>query len=169
MTWQDSQPITIRRIDPGDVRQIDTVADRMRATLTEVLGAEGFSMYSLDWLRERVRWHLKPEECTGSVLLAQARAGEVIGHIILRVEDASSLMPLGLISTIYVDPPFRRSGVAQALLDAGEAWLVRERAATLATDTSETNTPLIQLFEKRGYKINFRSPEKRMIRLSRRP
>ena len=140
----------------------------MRATLTEVLGEEGYNMYTPEWLRDRVLWHLHGNYCVGQVLLAVNSTGTVMGHIIARVEEASTTKtPVGLISTIYVCPPFRRLGVASALLDASEAWLTTQRVATLATDTSETNRPLIELFAQRGYAVTFHSVEKRMVRLSR--
>jgi GNAT superfamily N-acetyltransferase len=167
MNRPEPQPIAVRPIDPANSEHITLVAERMRATLVEVIGPEGHSMYTLDWLRDRVRHHLRPEECIGNVFLAQDVTGEVIGHTIVRIEDASSATPLGLISTIYVLPSIRRFGVARALLDAAELWLAGEHAATFATDTSETNLPLIRLMEKRGYQITLRSAEKRMVRLSR--
>jgi GNAT superfamily N-acetyltransferase len=139
----------------------------MRATLIEVLGVEGETLYTQEWLRDRVRWHLQPKECDGQVFLAQDCTDHIIGQVILRVEADAPAPPLGLISTIYILPSFRRAGVARALLDAGEAWLLRRQVATLATDTSEANMPLIRLFESRGYAITFRSAEKRMVRLSR--
>jgi GNAT superfamily N-acetyltransferase len=166
-TMFSPKPILIRPIHPDNDREMELVAERMRATLAEVIGEEGYNMYTLEWLRDRVRWHLSGDECVGRVLLALDSAGAIMGHMIARVEDASTTTPVGLISTIYVCPPFRRRGVAKALLDAGEAWLRDQRVATLATDTSESNQPLIELVVRRGYAITFHSIEKRMVRLSR--
>jgi GNAT superfamily N-acetyltransferase len=163
------QTVSIRPIDAANGREIALVADRMRATLVEVIGEKGHNMYTSEWLRDRVRWHLGGNHCIGRVLLAIDSTGAIIGHIIARVEDASARAPVGLVSTIYVCPPFRRRGVARALLDAIEAWLMEQRVAALATDTSETNRPLIELFVQRGYGITFHSIEKRMVRLSRTP
>jgi GNAT superfamily N-acetyltransferase len=162
-----SQPILIRPIDPGSDREIDLVAERMRATLAEVLGETGNNMYTPEWLRDRVRWHVHGDQCAGRVLLAVDSTEVIMGHIIARVEEDSSTMPVGLVSTLYVCPPFRRRGVAKALLDASEAWLKDQGVATLATDTSESNRPLIELFAQRGYAVTFHSVEKRMVRLSR--
>jgi GNAT superfamily N-acetyltransferase len=139
----------------------------MRATLAEVLGEDGYHMYTPEWLRNRVLWHLNEEQCIGRVLLAVDSKGTIIGHVIARVEDASTASPVGLVSTIYVCPDFRRCGVARALLEASEAWLIEQKVSTLATDTSETNQPLLELFRQRGYAVTFHSTEKRMVRLSR--
>jgi GNAT superfamily N-acetyltransferase len=161
-------PIIVRPIDPGSEQEIDVVAERMRATLAEVLGDDGYNMYTWDWLRSRVRWHLQSDQCAGRVLLAVDSTDAIIGHVIARVEEPLTTTPVGLISTIYVCPSFRRRGVAKALLDAVEAWLTDQRVASFATDTSESNRPLIELFVQRGYAVTFHSAEKQMVRLSRR-
>jgi len=161
--------ISIRPIDADNDQEIELVADRMRATLVEVIGEKGYNMYTPEWLQNRVRWHLGGNQCLGRILLAIDSTGAIIGHIIARVEDASTMEPVGLVSTIYVCPPFRRRGVAKALLEASEAWLMAQQVATLATDTSETNQPLIELFRQRGYAVTFHSLEKHMVRLSRTP
>ena len=161
------QSIAVWPIDPANAEHIDLVADRMRATLVEVMGQSGEDLYSVPWLQDRVRWHLQPDACDGQVFLAHRGPNEIVGHVIVRVEAHSPDVPLGLISTIYVDPMFRRRGVARLLLDAGEAWLLSRQSGILATDTSAANVALIQLFESRGYAITFRSPEKLMVRLSR--
>jgi GNAT superfamily N-acetyltransferase len=161
------QTISIRPIDACNDREIELVADRMRATLVEVIGEKGHNMYTPEWLRNRVRWHLGGNKHVGRVLLAVDSTGAIIGHIIARVEDSSTEAPVGLVSTVYVCPPSRRRGVAKALLDATEAWLIAQQVATLATDTSETNRPLIELFLQRGYAVTFHSIEKRMVRLTR--
>ncbi|MBI2567390.1 MAG: GNAT family N-acetyltransferase [Candidatus Schekmanbacteria bacterium] len=62
----------------------------------------------------------------------------------------------------------QRRGIAGALVAAGESWLIAQGMATLATDTSDANAPLIGLFARRGCRITLRSPEARMVRLSRR-
>ena len=161
--------ISIRPIDADNDQEIELVADRMRATLVEVIGEKGYNMYTPEWLQNRVRWHLGGNQCLGRILLAIDSTGAIIGHIIARVEDASTSASVGLISTIYVCPPSRRRGVAKALLDASEAWLMEQRVASLATDTSETNRPLIELFRQRGYDVTFHSIEKQMVRLTRTP
>lgn len=159
MTPRDVQPL-----DPVDDAGIALVAQRMRATLEEVLGAErGHAMYSLDWLQQRVRWHLDPEHCTGAVFLATDTAGVVVGHTIVRVETA--LSSTGLFSSTYVVPAARRGGVAALLLDRGERWMRDHRLTRAATNTAATNGPLISLYQDRGYRIVLAEGE--MVRLSR--
>jgi hypothetical protein len=63
--------VFIREISPDCEAEIALVARRMRDTLVEVEGPEaGGSLYTLDWLRERVRWHLNPQAAVARVYLA---------------------------------------------------------------------------------------------------
>lgn len=153
------------RRDAAD--EIDLVAERMRLTLIEVLGPEvGADMYSMDWLRARVRWHLDPARCTGEVLIAEIK-GAIVGHTIIRLEPNPDGTLTGLFSTIYVAPETRRRGIADALVRHGEAWLTSLQMTTLGTSTSATNTALIALFERHGYAIVLHDPKLRMVHLSK--
>src|SRR5262245_7442689 len=114
----------------------------MRLTLIEVEGeVAGGAMYSMDWLRERVRWHLDPACCTGQVFLVELAGGVIVGHTIVRVEHAETGRRFGLFSTTYVDPAERRRGVADALLQRGEQWFAEQGLSEACTWTSATNTP----------------------------
>ena len=160
--------ITIQPLDRSREDLVDLVARRMRDTLIEVLGpTRGASMYSLDWLRDRVRFHLDPDARRAAVLLSHDSAGDVVGHTILRLEKRDGGPLLGLFSTTYVTHAARRSGVAGRLLEEGEKWLIARGATTLATDTDEKNLPLRNLYEKRGYSVVFHDPNSQMIRLAR--
>lgn len=161
-------PPALRPLNPDDEAELRLVASRMRDTLMEVLGpAQGASMYTMEWLVDRVRWHLNPELCVGQVFVVEDDAGRVVGHSIVRVEPEETGGRLGLISTTYVVPERRRAGLAEALLRAGEAWLIAHGATQLATNTSETNWPLLRLYQKAGYQITDRAPEAKMVQLSR--
>lgn len=142
----------IRPLDPTCPDEINLVAQRMRLTLIEVEGeAVGRSMYSMDWLRDRVHWHLDPTCCTGAVFLAIMDDAAIAGHTIVRVEHDAQGRRVGLFSTSYVDPAFRRQAVASALLAHGEQWMAAQGLAESSTWTSSTNTPLIGLYARHGY------------------
>ncbi len=151
-------PILIRPVDTSTDDEVVRVATRMRATLMEVLGAErGEAMYELDWLVDRVRFHLDPARCTGAVFVADAD-GEVVGHTIVRVEDEEAAgvdggTTVGLFSTTYVAPEGRRRGVADLLLGRGEAWMRDHGLDTAVTYTDPDNEPLIALYRERGYDL----------------
>jgi hypothetical protein len=85
---------------PDCEAEIALVAQRMRDTLVEVEGPEvGGSLYSMDWLRERVRWHLNPLEAVARVYLAIDADQQVIGHTIVRKEEDEERGTFGLFST----------------------------------------------------------------------
>lgn len=178
----------IRAVQAASDQEIQLIAKRMRMTLMEVLGAEeGAQLYTLDWLRERVRFHLDPDQCVAQVLLAESEEeddaastsaassleSKILGHAIVRVEPArgkavpSSPDEYGLMSTIYVPPDHRRQGIAEALLDAVETWVSARGLARCATNTGKHNLKLIQLMEKRGYEIRLRTED--MVQLVREP
>jgi GNAT superfamily N-acetyltransferase len=146
--------------------EIELVARRMRLTLNEVMGEEtGTALYSMEWLRQRVLWHLNPATCTGQVFLAEAEDGRIVGHTIVRIDADDAGTPIGLFSTTYVVPEARRHAVASRLLLAGEAWLIGHGMATAVTVTSAANAKLINLYEKHGYAIV--DVQEDMVRLGR--
>lgn len=166
--------IEISPLDPANKDHVELVAQRMHETLIEVLGEErGRDLYSMEWLRNRVLWHLDPAQCTGQVILAKDRhldedgQGEdhVFGHTIVRAEEDAEGNRYGLFSTTFVIPLLRRVGLASRLLDAGEKWMREQGLERAVTDTSKTNAKVIQLFEDRDYEVEVRTEE--MLRLSK--
>lgn len=146
--------LRVRPLNPAAADEIERVARRMRATLVEVEGeAVGAALYSMAWLRERVRFHLDPQRAVAQVLLALDGEddGEVLGHTIVRRELEPEGPAFGLFSTTYVAPPARRRGVADALLLAGEQWMRDRRLPAAATWTSSSNDKLIRLYVRHGY------------------
>jgi GNAT superfamily N-acetyltransferase len=140
----------IRPLDPASEEEIALVARRMRATLAEVVGAaRGPEMFTLEWLMERVRWHLEPSRA--AVFLAE-HGGAIVGHTIVR-EQPWRGGPSGLFSTTYVAPEARRLGVARALLERGEAWMRERGLPSASTWTAAHNVKLIRLYEGRGYAV----------------
>ena len=146
--------MSIREINAASAAEVALVAQRMRQTLIEVEGeAVGTALYSLEWLQERVRWHLDPDTCTGAVFLAIGEDEGILGHTIVRVELQETVTRFGLFTTTYVDPAARRRAVADRLLIHGEQWMKRLRLDEAATWTSGTNLKLIRLYAKHGYVV----------------
>jgi GNAT superfamily N-acetyltransferase len=143
----------IRDIDPNSTAEVDLVAQRMLQTLIEVEGSDrGSCLYTMEWLVARVRWHLDGDSCRGRVLLAELPQKQIAGHAIVRLEPTDSGQ-FGLVSTTYIDPCFRRTGLASALLAYSERWFSEEGMPSCGTWTSSTNAPLIALYERHGYSI----------------
>jgi len=155
---------SIQPVSFDDEQRVQLVAQRMRSTLIEVIGqVRGEAMYSLDWLIERVRFHLDGESCRGQVWCAEGDTGDYLGHTIVRVENGKP--EFGLFSTIYVEPHARRLGVARALVRHGEAWMREQNLTRFATNTGAHNRKLICLFESLAYSIVLRDGE--MVQLAR--
>ena len=166
-TWQ------IRDINAASNAEITLVAQRMRQTLIEVEGEQvGTALYTMDWLIERVRWHLDPAQCTARIFLAENGDGFIVGHTIVRIEHDDAGKLFGLFSTTYVEPTSRRLGIATDLLAQGEAWMRAQQLTESATWTSSTNKKLIKLYEGYGYAITERGDNDLtgtpMVRLSKR-
>ncbi len=159
----------VRPVGRDSASEIRQVAERMRDTLVEVLGREqGEALYTIDWLVERVRFHLDPASCTGEVFVCEERGGHVSGHAIVRAERDDAGREFGLFSTIFVEPPSRRAGVGGALIARGEQWMRALGLSAAETYTSESNAKLIALFGKHGYALAGARPDKRMVILAKR-
>lgn len=143
-------PVLVRPIECLDVEEIQWVAAGMRLTLMEVMGeSEGEALYTLQWLEDRVRFHLDPERCLGQIFICASGDGIRLGYTIVRREGPG----LGLFSTTYVDPRWRRQGVAQTLLARGEEWMRLQGLSRAVIYTAEHNRKLHQLYISRGYRL----------------
>lgn len=166
----------IREIDPHSDAEIRLVAERMRQTLIEVLGEErGTAMYSMDWLRDRVRFHLDPSLSDAKVFLwdaCLAPASEspeirepITAHAIARVERTPEGVPFGYFSTVFVEPHSRRHGIARRLLEHVEAWFRAKELPKSVYNTAKDHVNLIALFKAHGYAITDEAPE--MVQLTK--
>jgi GNAT superfamily N-acetyltransferase len=156
----------IREIDPTSEAEIALVTRRMRETLVHVLGEEqGTALYTMEWLRERLLWHMDPAKSTAQVFVAELANGHIAGHTIVRVDRDDDGREIGLFSTTFVEPESRRLGVATSLIRRGEEWLIAHDMPVFVTDTAVGNVKLIRLFEKHGYRIVKTVEE--MVRLSK--
>ncbi|MEW6282478.1 MAG: GNAT family N-acetyltransferase [Candidatus Eremiobacterota bacterium] len=157
--------VNVREIDRHDPAEPELVAVRMRETLEEVLGREaGRAMYTLDWLRQRVLWHLDGH-LPGQVFVSVDERARLTGHTIVRVDTDDSGDPVGLFSTTFVAPEFRRRGVALKLLRRGEDWMRGQSLQVAVTWTAEDNAKLIGLFLRAGYAVSDR--QKGFVKLAR--
>ena len=158
--------MTIREINPASADEVALVASRMRQTLVEVLGEEkGTALYSMDWLVNRVRWHLDPEQTVAKVFLMERSDGWITAHAIARIEYDERCKPYGYFSTVFVEPGSRRQGVASALIRHVENWLRGVGMLTVIYNTAVGHQKLIRLFEQHGYRISHRTAE--MVQLSK--
>ncbi len=61
------------------------------------------------------------------------------------------LARIWILNDLFVDPEFRRRGVADALLEAAESFAREQGAAGLTLETDVTNSPAQALYERRGW------------------
>jgi len=122
----------------------------MRLTLVEVLDqTRADELFDYRQLVDRVKWHL--DEPRAEVFLAEAGA-EIVGQSIVRVEEEDD-REIGLFSTTYVDPAFRRAGLASLLLATGENWMQQVGMTEAVSYTDADNLKLIELYRRHGYSV----------------
>ncbi|MFT7463466.1 MAG: GNAT superfamily N-acetyltransferase [Pseudohongiellaceae bacterium] len=149
---QDAAPQFICALNRECSAEVGLVAARMGETLVEVLGAErAQAVYSEAEILQRLLWHLdRAPERLAEVFVAVDEQQRITAHTIVRVEREEQ-QTCGLFATTFVSPPFRRLGLAEQLLAAGEAWMTSAGMGEAATYTDVGNTPLQELYLKRGY------------------
>jgi GNAT superfamily N-acetyltransferase len=141
----------IRAIDPLSAFEVELVAQRMLQTLVEVLGEEeGSSMYSMDWLIHRVRWHLNPLHTNGRVFLLEDPIGTITGHAIARIDHGSSF---GYFATIFIETSSRRKGAASRLINHVEDWFLQFNMTKVHYNTAVDHVAVLNLFKSHGYDI----------------
>ncbi len=144
--------LRLQTLCAGDTKALDWVGQGMYLTLVEVEGAANAQLlHSPEWLRDRTLSHVDGRLAPSAIWVARDDDA-IVGHCIVRREQDDAGY-FGLFTTTYVLPSHRRHGVAQALHAEGEHWFTAQRLARRATWTSSTNSPLIRLYERRGYTI----------------
>ena len=148
-------PIMIREIDAKSKSEVDLVVGRMRETLITVLGPErGAAIHDLEWLRQRLYWHLDSTKTRAKVFLSENAVGKITGHAIARLERSEDGQEFGFFSTIFVAPEHRKQGIALALMHQVESWFRENNLYKIIYFTAKTNQRLITLFTQNGYQVN---------------
>lgn len=156
----------IRELNPDIEDEIFLVASRMQQTLVEVLGEEkGIAFYSMDWLVNRVQWHLDAHHTNAKIFLVENVDSKIVGHAIARVETDERKETYGYFSTVFIEPNFRNQKLASALLNHVENWLRNIRMLKIIYNTAESHEKLIRLFGHHGYQITHRESE--MVQLTK--
>lgn len=158
--------VKIREINPNSEFEVELVAKRMRQTLIDVLGEEkGASMYTMDWLKQRVLWHLDSKNTIAKIFLTVTPDERISGQAIARIEYSEDRNPFGYFSTIYVEPESRQQGVATSLLVCVEQWLIKMKMPKIIYNTAESNSKLIRLFREHGYVVT--DAQSNMVQLTK--
>jgi len=90
---------------------------------------------------------------TGPMRAFLARVdGEAAGICLIAICPASlSLGEFWMVRDVFVDPRWRRTGVARALLDAVRAAAEHQGAVRLTVQTEDDNAGALQLYERYGF------------------
>ncbi len=91
---------------------------------------------------------------TEKVFIWKADNGQVKAFIYLALRhyaEGAITSPVGYIEGIYVDTPFRNSGVGQALVHEGEGWCRKQGCIEMASDVELDNFISHQFHLTMGY------------------
>lgn len=165
MIKERRKSLRIRNLNPKVKSEIRLVARRMRQTLVEVMGEkQGTDYYTMDWLVQRVKWHLAKAPNQARIFLAE-KNGKIVGHAIARIERGKQGVKFGYFSTIFVESGMRRRGVAKALMNEVESWLIETKLRRVVYNTALDHKAILPLFKKSGYRIVLKT--KTMVQLSK--
>src|SRR5262245_29276222 len=103
--------------------------------------------------RERSRAWLTDATTTGPMRAFLARVDEVaVGICLIAICPASlTLGEFWMVRDVYVDPAWRRIGVARALLDAVRTAAETGGALRLTLQTEDDNAAALRLYERFGF------------------
>ena len=118
--------------------------------------------------RERSEAWLTDATTSGPMRAFLARMDDrPAGICLIAICPASlSLGEFWMIRDLYVDPHWRRNGVARVLLDAVRAAAEQRGAVRLTLQTEDDNAPALALYERYGFRV---VPGLRHLSLSLRP
>ena len=91
----------------------------------------------------------------GAVFLARAQAQNIgFAQCGLRSDyvEGTSTSPVGYLEGVYVEPAFRRQGVASELLRACEAWAEEQGCSEFASDAEMDNTDSLRFHLGAGFR-----------------
>ena len=133
-----SPPPTIVPLDPAAFgRSLDRLAEILQASVREGASVGFVLPFSLDEARAYWRDRVAPAHAAGGkVVLAAVLDGEVVGTAQLDFDAMPSKRHHAEVSKVLVDPRFRRTGVARALMAEIERRATEDGRWLLTLDTA---------------------------------
>lgn len=129
-----------------------------------VPGDDGFQSFVLLFDRYRVHYGQAPDPDRSQAWLTDATTSGPMRAFLARVDGVAagicliaicpaslSLGEFWMVRDVFVDPRWRRTGVARALLDAVRAAAQQRGALRLTVQTEDDNASALRLYERYGF------------------
>ena len=100
--------------------------------------------FSLPWTREQLESQLP--DAMHEFLAAESEEGEILGYV-----GMMTVLDEGYISNVAVSPPWRRHGIADALIRELLYRSEKRGLAFITLEVREHNEPAITLYQKHGF------------------
>jgi GNAT superfamily N-acetyltransferase len=147
-----SARVVVRRATSRDLEAI--VALRL-ALLAEEAGNPLFAHPHPDATRRALRLTRGELAAKGQVLFVGTRGGEVVGMLRCRAVRRTPLVAdsrQAIVTTVFVVPAARRSGVLRALLGAADRWCRRHRLSGMRLQCALANQTGRRAWESLGFR-----------------
>ncbi|MFC3347491.1 GNAT family N-acetyltransferase [Streptomyces echinoruber] len=154
------QAVVVRRAEHADV---DGFVACSSALFAEDAGTRDPSI-NLDWPRQHGhRRFTTGMDDPNRLLLVADCDGEVVGHLVGALGDASAMKPVRVATLVsmYVRPAFRRSRVGGRLVAEFIGWAKGAGAETAEVTAYASNTEAIRFYERNGF-----APQSMTLRMS---
>lgn len=136
----------IRRLALGEERVLQEI--RLRALLDE---PDAFgSSYEREFVFVQSDWQRRLARIDAATFVCERDDGVAVGLVTGVIDDNSAL--IAWLTSMWVDPESRGSGVAGLLIDEVIAWSLIENCALIRLDFTEGNGRAERAYEKRGFR-----------------
>jgi len=134
--------VEIRQLDTSCADELAPLAAAFRVTLRSFSGVS--AQGDVNAAKEELLEYFQ----AGYPVYAAAEDGALRGYIVCRTEDG-----LVWVEQLYVEPAFRRRGIASALFDRAEALAFEKGEDTVFNYVHPNNDAVIRFLRAKGYTV----------------
>ena len=132
----------IRRLDASCADALAPLAAAFRATLCSLSGFS--SQGDVNMAKEELLEYFQ----AGYPIYAAEESDTFVGYVVCRTQDG-----LVWVEQLYVDPAFRRRGIASRLFEPAEALALENGEETVFNYVHPNNDAVIRFLRARGYTV----------------